>query len=206
MVNLTENKDSTEQKILDASHLVFLKKGLDGTRMQEIADTAGINKALLHYYFRSKQKLFEAIFRNIISEAFPNIRGLIFSDLPFEKKVEGFVEKYIDMLVKNPYLPAFILKEINRDPDFLYTTLKNLGIKPAEILVVFEKEMETGRIRNMDSRHLITNIISLIIFPFAASPILNILFFEGNKKSYREFLVSRKKTVTEFILNAIMIP
>ncbi len=203
---MTEQKDSTEQRILDAAHTVFLKKGLESTRMQEIADTAGINKALLHYYFRSKQKLFEAIFRNILSGAFPDIKGIIFSDLPFEKKIEGFIDKYIDMLVRNPYLPAFILKEIHRDPEFLASALKNQGINPAEILAVFEKEMNAGTIRRMDARHLITSMISLIIFPFAASPILNILLFNGNKKLYREFLVSRKKTVTEFVLNAIIIP
>jgi AcrR family transcriptional regulator len=202
---MTEQKDSTEQRILDAAHNVFLKKGLEGTRMQEIADNAGINKAMLHYYFRSKQKLFEAIFQDILSHAFPDIKGIIFSDLPFEKKITGFVEKYTQMLVKNPYLPSFILKEINRDPQFLARVIKEQGVNPVEFLAVFEKEMEAGIIRKMDPKEIVINLIALIVFPFAAGPMLNIILFKGNDKLYNEFLISRKHTIVEFVSNSIII-
>jgi len=202
---MTDQKDSTEQKIIDAAHEVFLKKGLDGSRMQEIANMAGINKALLHYYFRSKQKLFEAIFKNIIAHAFPDIRGIIMADLPVEEKIRGFVEKYIDMMAKNPYIPAFILKEINRDPEFIAGVIRSQGINPADILSMLEKEMAAGTIRKMNPREIMVNLIGLVIFPFAAAPMLNIILFNSNKKAYREFLNDRKITVTEFILNAILI-
>ena len=202
---MTDQKDSTEQKIIDAAHEVFLKKGLDGSRMQEIANMAGINKALLHYYFRSKQKLFEAIFKNIIAHAFPDIRSIIMADLPVEEKIRGFVEKYIDMMAKNPYIPAFILKEINRDPEFIAGVIRSQGINPADILSMLEKEMAAGTIRKMNPREIMVNLIGLVIFPFAAAPMLNIILFNSNKKAYREFLNDRKITVTEFILNAILI-
>ena len=198
-------KDNTEQKILDAAQNVFMKKGMDGSRMQEIADEAGINKALLHYYFRTKQKLFEAIFKQLIKKAFPSIKELIFSTIPIEEKIGIFVDKYLNLLIKNPYLPMFILKEINRDPQFLASVIKGQGANPDEVLKVFEKEMEKGTIRRMDPRHLFINILGLSIFPVAARPLMTEIFFDGNKGDYKKFLRERKDTVKEFILNSIMI-
>ena len=99
-------KDNTEEKILNAAQRVFVEKGMDGARMQEIANEAGINKALLHYYFRTKQKLFEAIFKKVFKSILPNIMEMVHSDLPIEKKLEIFIEKYIELLLKNPFVPT----------------------------------------------------------------------------------------------------
>ncbi|HKI89107.1 MAG TPA: TetR/AcrR family transcriptional regulator [Draconibacterium sp.] len=198
-------KDNTEEKILNAAQTVFIHKGMDGARMQEIADEAGINKALLHYYFRTKQKLFDAIFKKVFSQVLPNIMEMVHSELPIEKKLGIFIEKYIDMLLKNPFLPTFILKEMNREPDFLASVLKKSGVKPREIFSMFEKEMQAGNIRKMDPRDLLVNILGLSIFPIAAKPLLKIMLFENNRKAYNEFISRRKKTVTEFIFNSILI-
>ena len=86
-------KDNTEEKILNAAQTVFIQKGMDGARMQEIADEAGINKALLHYYFRTKQKLFEAIFKKVFSQIFPNLMDMVHSELPIEEKLGDFSGK-----------------------------------------------------------------------------------------------------------------
>lgn len=203
---MTENKkDNTEEKILNAAHEVFIKKGMDGTRMQEIADTAGINKALLHYYFRTKQKLFEAIFKTAFKKIFPKIEEMVRADIPIEDKLGTFIDKYIDILLKNPYLPSFILKEINRDPEFIANTIKNLGVNPDIVFQLFEKEMKAGNIRKMDPRELMVNMLALSIFPFAARPLMKAVFFKNDKKAYNEFLKNRKTTVKEFILNSILI-
>lgn len=198
-------KDNTEEKILNAAQNVFIQKGMDGARMQEIADEAGINKALLHYYFRTKQKLFEAIFKKVFSNILPNLMDMVHSDLPIEEKLGIFIENYIDLLMKNPYLPNFILKEIHRDPGFLASILKRNGMKPKEVFALFEKEMEAGKIRIMDPRDLLVNILGLSIFPIAAQPLLNIVFFENDKKAYHEFLLKRKESVKAFILNSILV-
>lgn len=198
-------KDNTEDKILDAAQEVFTKKGMDGTRMQEIADTAGINKALLHYYFRSKQKLFEAIFKKVFKQFFPKIESFILSDIPIEEKLGIFIENYLDLLLKNPFLPTFILKEINRDPVFLASTIRSQGINPSIALEMFEKEMEAGKIVKMDPRDLMINILSMSVFPIAAKPLMTIVFFENNKKEYRKFLEQRKQTTKQFILDAILL-
>ena len=178
---------------------------MDGARMQEIANEAGINKALLHYYFRTKQKLFEAIFTKVFSQILPNLMAMVRSGLPFEKRLGIFVEKYIDLLQKNPFLPTFILKEMNRNPDFLATIIKNNGVRPNEVFAMFEKEMDAGKIRRMDSHDLLVNLLGLSIFPIAAGPLITIMFFENDKKAYDEFILKRKKTVTEFILNSILL-
>jgi TetR/AcrR family transcriptional regulator len=198
-------KDNTEEKILTAAQSVFIKNGMDGSRMQQIADEAGINKALLHYYFRTKQKLFEAIFSKVFQQIFPDIKNLLFSEKPIEDKLGIFIEKYIGLLMKNPFLPSFILKEINRDPKFLASVIEKQGINPMEILQLLEQEMQNGRIQKMDPRELMINILSLSIFPFAARPLMQILFFNNDKKAYRDFLDARKKNVSKFILNSILV-
>ncbi len=198
-------KDNTEEKILNAAQEVFVQKGMDGARMQEIADKAGINKALLHYYFRSKQKLFDAIFKKVFSKILPNIMTMVQSDLPIEKKLETFVENYINLLIKNPFLPTFILKEMNRDPEFLANIIKGNGVNPNEVLDMLQKEMGEGNIRTMDPRDLLVNILSLSIFPIASKPLMTVMFFDKDKKAYNEFIEKRKITVKEFILNSILI-
>ena len=198
-------KDNTEEKILDAAQSVFVMKGMDGARMQEIADEAGINKALLHYYFRTKEKLFEAIFKSVFSQILPNLMEMVYSEVPFEEKLEVFIDKYITLLLKNPFVPTFILKEMNRNPDFLASILKNSGLQPQKIFSMFEREMQSGKIKKMDPRDLLVNTLGLCIFPIAARPLLSIMLFDGNKKAYNDFLEKRKITIKEFILNSILI-
>ena len=198
-------KENTEDKILEAAKTVFVRKGLDGSRMQEIADEAGINKALLHYYFRTKQKLFEAIFTSIFNEVFPNVTAMILSDKRIEEKLGIFIEKYIDLLYRNPFLPTFVIKEINRDPEFLAKVIKSRGINPNQIFEIFENEMDAGNIRRMNPREIIINMLSLCIFPFAGKPLMQIMFYDNDKKAYNQFLENRKKTVKEFVLNSILL-
>src|SRR5690349_12567152 len=107
----------TEQRILDAAHAVFLRRGTAGARMQEIADEAGVNKALLHYYFRSKDRLAEAVFGRVMRALFPPLLALLGSDLEIEEKVRRFVAFELDALATNPYVPAYLIAEMNQHPD-----------------------------------------------------------------------------------------
>jgi TetR/AcrR family transcriptional regulator len=198
-------KDNTEDKILIAAQKVFTKKGMDGSRMQEIADEAGINKALLHYYFRTKQKLFEAIFNKVFEKIYPDLNSFIQSELSIEEKIGIFIEKYTGLLLKNPFLPSFILKEIHRDPEFLASVIKSTGVNPKELFAMFENEMKAGNIKTMDPKEIIINLLALCIFPVAAGPLMEVMFFENDKKKYDNFLEKRKKTVKEFILDSILI-
>jgi AcrR family transcriptional regulator len=198
-------KDNTEERILEAAHNVFLIKGMEGARMQEIADGAGINKALLHYYFRTKEKLFEAIFNKIFEHVFPGIQDLVLSSIPIEVKIKRFIDSYISLLLRNPFLPAFILKEINRDPGFFIRAIGKHRFEPKSFLQIIEAEMEKGNIRKMDPRDLVINILSMCLFPFAGRPVLHVVLFDGNKAAYKEFLEKRKETIKDFVLHSILL-
>lgn len=87
---MAQTEHHSEEAILKAAHAVFLRRGFYGTRMQEIADEACINKALLHYYFRSKDKIFEAVFLDSLKIFLPQILEILDSDEPFEKKINTF--------------------------------------------------------------------------------------------------------------------
>lgn len=199
---------NTEDIIFDAAKKVFTEKGFDGTRMQEISEKAGINKALLHYYYRSKEKLFNAIFNNVFSKFVPNLINILESDKPLFEKIEFFVEHYIDFIIKNPHVPSFVLHEINRHPQRLVEIIGNKTglIKNnafSKFADIIKKEVENGNIEPIDPEQLIVNIIGLCIFPFVARPILSGIIFNNDKKRYAEFLELRKKEVAKFIINSI---
>ncbi|MCB0436733.1 MAG: TetR/AcrR family transcriptional regulator, partial [Mangrovimonas sp.] len=116
---MTKETDQTiEAKILNAAESVFQRKGMDGARMQEIANEAGINKALLHYYFRSKQLLFEAVFKKAFSLLAPQLNKILNDDSSVEDKIKNFSFNYISFISEHPYLPNFIISELNRNPNF----------------------------------------------------------------------------------------
>jgi TetR/AcrR family transcriptional regulator len=205
---MTEQEKSTEEIIFNAAQEVFMKKGFDGARMQEIAEEAGINKALLHYYYRTKEKLFHAIFEQVLSFVIPRVLAFVETDVPIFTKIEFFVNTYIDMMLKNPYIPNFIISELNRNPDSLAEMfggliLKNDAFKKMSKMI--HQEIEKGTIRPIAPEQLIVNMISLCIFPFAARPILQGIFFKNDKVKYQEFLLNRKKEVTSFVIHSIKI-
>ena len=195
--------DSTEQKIFDAAHEVFTQKGMDGAKMQEIADRAGINKALLHYYYRSKEKLYEAVAKVVLSRAIPAVRQVIESDLPLEEKIRRFVETYIDIISKNTFIPLFIISEINKHPEhFINSILPKELPKPEVFFQQVEDEIAAGRIRPIKPQHLIVNVISMCIFPFVGKPMMRIFLGMGPGEM-RIFLEERKQEVVAFTLAAL---
>jgi TetR/AcrR family transcriptional regulator len=206
---MVEQVKDTEIKILDAAKEVFQQKGLTGARMQEIADKAGINKALLHYYYRTKDKLFEKVFDLAFSVFIPKIRDIVLSaDKSVFEKIEFFVENYINLLYKHPYIPGFVINELNRNPQILVNIFeKNVQFKEMNLFEKFDaqlrSEAEKGIIRSIDARNLMTTVIGMCIFPIVARPIIQGIMFNNDKKEYDVFLSQRKKFVTEFIINAI---
>ncbi len=203
---MTEEKQNTEKMILEAAKEVFVEYGFDGASMQKIADRAGINKALLHYYFRSKDKLFEATFREVFFSMIPPLINTVKEEMPLEKKIEIFVGKYIDTLRDNPLVPLFILHELNRNPENLPELVKESGIDPAVFFDQISSEIESGNIRPVPPHHLMINILALSIFPFVAKPIIKGLFFNRDNDEFNKFIEERKEIVTTFILNAIKKP
>ncbi len=116
---------STEEKIKDAARIVFTQKGFAATRTRDIAESAGINLALLNYYFRSKQKLFEEIMLEKVQQLFGLIAPVLYNpDSTLETKIETIVSLYIDMITEHPDLPIFVLSEIRNHPEHFAKTFK----------------------------------------------------------------------------------
>jgi TetR/AcrR family transcriptional regulator len=195
--------ESTEQRILLAAKKVFMTKGMAGARMQDIADEAGINKAMLHYYFRSKEKLFETIFKEVVKEFLPKINLIFESDKSLFEKIEMFCREYIDQIRETPYLPVFILNEINQQPEVLIK--KMWGNRKPPINLFFsqvQNEIKKGIIKPVHPAQLLMNMLSLCIFPFAAKPILE-LVGGISKKQFDELMEERKTLIPELIIVSI---
>lgn len=195
--------DTTEQRIFDAAHEVFTQKGMDGATMQEIADRAGINKALLHYYYRSKDKLYEAVARAVLSKAVSALRQVIEKDMPLEEKIRRFIETYIGVISRNTFIPLFILSEINKHPERFFAAILPQDLpKPQAFFKQVEEAVAAGQIRSISPQHLIVHIISLCVFPFVGKPMMAVLL-GMSQSDMRIFLKQRTDEVTQFVLAAL---
>ena len=199
------NKEAnTEEKILEAAEEVFHHKGYDGARMQEIADKASINKGLLHYYFKTKDSLFDAIFSLALKRMVANIHSILSMEIPLDEKIDLIVDSYMNMLSRNASLPRFVINELNKDPDKFIE--KHLNGNMKDIFSSFEntvqKDVKAGRIRPIDSRQLFMNLISMIIFPYVGRPMIQVVVGLDNKE-FQVLMQERRELIKIFIKAAL---
>jgi TetR/AcrR family transcriptional regulator len=199
-----EKKDqNTEQKILQAAREIFMEKGMDGARMQDIADRAGMNKALLHYYFRNKEKLFETVFTEAATSFLSKVVIITTTESSVFTKIEQFVHEYISMLVENPYLPLFILNEVNKQPKAFIMKLWGNKRPPVQLfLAQVKEEGQKGNIKPIEPEQLMVNMVSMCIFPFVARPMVQWVH-QMNDEAYWQFIERRKTEVSKFIIDSI---
>ena len=200
-----------EQRILDAAHKVFIRRGTAGARMQEIADEAGVNKALLHYYFRNKSRLADAIFQRVAGGVFGRIIQVASSPVSLEEMVRSMIAIYLEQLARSPYAPGYIIAELNQDPERgrqLVQMLVGLreGVSPADVIGALQRRIDAsiqaGEIRPISAPQFLTNLVSLCIFPFAARPLLCAIMALDDA-GFTAFIEERKRTLPEFFLNAL---
>lgn len=195
-------EESTEQRILEAARRVFIRKGMEGARMQEVADEAGINKALLHYYFRDKQRLFEGVFKGSAEKQFSCIWGSLLDCADLFEAIERFVAAYMDRMLEDPQLPLFIANEIQRDPDGLRSFIDRGHASRQHFLRLVEEARARGAIIDIEPRELLVNMLSLCAHPFVARPMLT--HIHGmNDEAFRRMILKRRRTVPEFIIRSI---
>lgn len=188
---------STEEKILSAAEQIFLRDGYDGSRMQDIADLAGINKALLHYYFRSKDKLFEKVFDDKIQSFFPQVGEKFAQDVPFLEKVHFFIEGYMELLRKNPYLPLFVLNTVNNKEKSAF--IKKLPIElNRHVAQSYFADLSKGRVRELAPAQFIISLMGMCIFPFLAKPIL-LDMFKADNESFDKLMQERIKELKLYV-------
>ena len=200
---MTEQDVETRDRILEAAHAVFLRHGTSGARMQEIADEAGVNKALLHYYFGSKALLADAVFVRAAGELFPRLFAILQSELSIEEKVRVIVPTYIDFLRPRPYLPVYVMHEMHAHPGRIADVFAQRGPVPLEVLrQQIADAVASGRMRPIAAEHFVVSLIAMVVFPFMARPALEMLL-RVDTAHWDAFLDERRRTVAEFFLNAI---
>jgi len=191
----------TDERIYEAARDVFHERGFDGARMQEIANRAGINKALLHYYYRSKDLLFEKVYQAAAKKLIPNVVESLRGGDPLPLKVENFVSGYIDTLRANPYMPGFILHELNRNPVRLQKFLpKMVEQMLGPFLAELKHEINEGNLPQQDPRHFVVNMFSMCVFPFVARPMLQ-LVLRFDDQEFDHFLIERKSEIPKLLLS-----
>ena len=187
---------STEEKIKEAARTVFYRKGFAATRTRDIAEEADINLALLNYYFRSKAKLFEIIMLETLSGFIKNMIVVLDNEeTSLDRKVEEIASRYIDLIIKEPEIPTFIVTEIRNNPNML---LAKLPIKQVLAHSVFLKQLkmavENGQISEPNPLHFLMNVMGLVIFPFIGKPLL--MGGSGiNDSEFTMLMTERKKLI-----------
>lgn len=189
---------STEDKILEAAKIIFMKYGLYGARMQDIADTAGINKALLHYYFRNKEKLFDKIFEGALVRFFEQMDVFANNSLPIKKRLFIYVDNMIDFYEEYPQMSMFILKEIGNQPELLKQKIQAAKkTKTVGLVEVLEDAMKRGEIKKADVVQFMISIQSLCSFPFLASPMFKHSLKAHGKDWEKDFSKEKLKRSVE---------
>jgi AcrR family transcriptional regulator len=198
------NNKLTEEKIFEAATEEFVDKGMDGARMQDIATRAGINKALLHYYFRTKDHLFDAVFEMIARKIMKRFSPVFDENFSFEDKIRFFFREHISFLQENPKLPGFILNEINRNPARIKKLLSSVDFE--NIWNTFYKQHKEDLLKYNISKEtmpqLMISIAAMSVFPFAARGIIEGALMKSGIE-FNDFMEERKKFAAEFVISAI---
>ncbi len=201
---MADNDKLTEERIFEAATDVFVDKGMDGARMQDIASHAGINKALLHYYYRTKEQLFNAVFEMIAKKILKKFAPVFDENLSLEAKIRFFFKEHIAFLQENPKLPGFILNEINRNPARVKKMLKNIHFESLwkELYKQHKNELENYNITEVSMPQLMVSIAALSVFPFAARGLIEGIL-EKVDRDFNTFVEERKAFAAEFVIKAI---
>lgn len=183
-----EKDNTTEERILEAAKKVFLRDGLQGARMQDIADLATINRSMLHYYFRDKELLSQTVMKTVVSKFVVAFKENLNSELSFEEKVDNYIDAEINLAFYNPDLLIFALHESSKDPEFFKKIIDN------KHSTVFRKQLkeayERGEIVSKNIEEFVVSVSSLCMFPFIAGPLYMMIFRWDEEKwaSYRKVL------------------
>ena len=194
---------SMEQKILAVAEKLFLQNGYELTSTTWIAKEAGRNQALVHYYFRTKERLFNTIFGDKMKKVLRQLLSLETGEGSFEDKITRMVGVHFDVVRDNPSMPLFVINEFTRNPGRFDDLIRELGDLPAKTFAAFrqdiQREIEAGRIREVAVIDLILNIISLNVFLFTVKPIFGRVW-NLEDKEIEQLLDTRKQEIVKTVL------
>jgi AcrR family transcriptional regulator len=201
---MVENNNSTENQIFEAALKVFLKKGLAGARMQEIADEAGINKSMLHYYFRSKEQLFSQVFLQSFKRFTGSVLPLLNETNTWEEKIKTIIEHYGNVMQSNPDLAMFVINELRQNTQGFIEVYQQNSLLESVFIRQLIEAMEKKEIRMVHPAQIWISVLSSIIFPYIAKPMIEVtLDFQG--ATWETFIGNQKKMAADMIINYLKI-
>ncbi len=196
----------TESKIKEVARRVFLENGYEGTKIRQIADEAGVNLAMVNYYFRSKEQLFKSIYLETFREFIGRIAVLVNEETPLEVKIWKIVDRYTDFILENPSVPMFILTEQReKGSNFFEEMNMKALIEGSYFRRQLIEEAEKGHIRPVEPLQVIVTVMSTIIFPVMARPIISHIGALDNN-GFQQFVETRKQMVPEMIMAWLRLP
>jgi TetR/AcrR family transcriptional regulator len=201
---MTEEDRQTEEKIFEAATEVFTEKGMDGARMQDIANRAGINKSLLHYYYRTKDHLFNAVFEMIAGQMFKKFAPILDEHVSLEEKLRFFFREHIAFMQKNPRLPLFILSEFHRNPQRIRKLIQGIDIGKVwnTLETQHKEEFKKYNITKENIPQFMTTLVGMTVFPFAAKPVIAPIM-EKLGYNFDDYIEKRKEYAADFVIKAI---
>lgn len=190
---MSNNEDHIEKRIIETAKQLFVENGFDKTSMSDIATQVGINRPTLHYYFRTKEKLFQAVFGDIISKILPHVQSIFNQNIPFFNRLEQVVNIYLNVFFDNPMVPRFIINEMHRDLPHLVSSMRELSLDNyiVEIGKVIDSEMNQGNIRRIPMQILFLTLYSQLVFPFLTKK-LTLWLFSESEEDFKAFLATWK--------------
>lgn len=191
---------NSEERIKAAARKVFHQKGYAGTRTRDIAEEAGINHAMVNYYFRSKEKLFQIVMIETMTYFFQGISAILNEETTsLEQKIEQVVAKYIDLLLEEPELPTFVFNEVRTNPEpFIENSPIYKALQNSVLARQYSEAVARGEVSEPNLLQMVLNVISLVIFPFITQPILIVLNKMDNEQ-YKTLMLERKKLIPQWI-------
>lgn len=201
-----EEVPDIENRIIEAAKQVFVKKGYEATKMGDIAAEVGISRTAMHYYFRTKEMLFDAILGQLMDALLPNIGLIMDEESTCLEKIPRIVDEYMAMIRANPLFPVFVINEFNRDPEHVYRALMK---NPARIQPIIRlqnqmlEEMEKGLLKKMPLIYTASTLLSLVIFPMLVRHPLTTVFLEGDPEKFEAFVVERTSFVKAIMIDLL---
>lgn len=190
---------TTEERIKLAAHTVFQQKGFAATRTRDIAEEAGINLALLNYYFRSKERLFEIVMFETLADFISGVEKICSNEeTTFEEKIELLADRYIDIGITDPDIPMFIISELRNEPDYFLEKSVVKGLSKSCFAAQFYEKVEEGKIDESKLVHFLVNLLSMLIMPIIGRSFVRDIW-DMDDKEYTEFMNERKKLIPIWI-------
>ncbi|MDR2496010.1 MAG: TetR/AcrR family transcriptional regulator [Tannerellaceae bacterium] len=201
-----DRSNAIEDKIIEAAKQIFVLKGYEATTMADIAAEVGISRSSMHYYFRTKETVFRAIFLKLIGGILPNLEAIISEKTSILEKLPSLIEAYMSALKENPLFPFFMLNEVNRTPQHVIIAIRELQTHVQPIVKLYEQiedEMRRGLIKTLSLVDLLSVFLGSLVFPLLARNIFTHVFMDGQTEVFNKFLEGRAPFIYDVMYNLL---